>query len=397
MPDISGDQGWLNEPAPPFPAGGPDGGSASGPAQGPGDVPVIGAGNGPANGAPNGIGNGPGNGIEAQPDRVAADKAMAVRLAYQLLLGRDPESEDIVVRQSGFANIYDLRNRFMSGDEFQIHQRFLRIAELIYTHQEAAVKHDTERLDAFLALDPAVEARIRDIIRDAAAESEYTTFHTQRFFDQVRAVVAIRRKLHGNIARPRVLEVGASPVTRMYAQVLGDIDMFTADLPAAEPPEEIGQRFGSKEHYYINLDNDALSERHPRLVEEPFQIVVFCEVIEHVLASPEEMIADLLKLVAPGGVLILSTPNAMGARRLFDVAIGRKGDSVYRRNAREMHQRHHIHVREYTLREIRDACAGCGAKVLLQAAKNYYFDPRADFVATKYVSAGEVQFLLVAR
>ena len=68
-----------------------------------------------------------------------------------------------------------------------------------------------------------------------------------------------------------------------------------------------------------------------------------------------------------------------------------------RRNAREQHQHHHIHVREYTLKEIRDACSACGAKVLLQAVKNYYFNPRKDFVATKYVSAGEVQMLLVAR
>jgi SAM-dependent methyltransferase len=324
-------------------------------------------------------------------------KIDAVRLAYQLLLGREPENEEIVVRQSEFADIYDLRNRFLSGDEFQIHQRFVRISELMYTHQEAVIKSDTERMDAFLTMEPALEARIREIIRDEAAGSEYTAFHTQRFFDQVRAVVAIRRKLHANIPRPRVLEVGASPVTRMYAKVLGDIDLYTADLPAAEPPEEIGGRFGSTEHYYINLDTDALTDRHPQLMEQPFHIVLFCEVIEHVLASPEEMIADLLKLVAPGGVLVLSTPNAMSSRKLFDIAIGRKGDSVYRRNAREQHQHHHIHVREYTLKEIRDACSACGAKVLLQAVKNYYFNPRKDFVATKYVSAGEVQMLLVAR
>ena len=34
---------------------------------------------------------------------------------------------------------------------------------------------------------------------------------------------------------------------------------------------------------------------------------------------------------------------------------------------------------------------------MLQAVKNYYSDPRMDFVATKYVSAGEVQIALVAR
>jgi 2-polyprenyl-3-methyl-5-hydroxy-6-metoxy-1,4-benzoquinol methylase len=132
-------------------------------------------------------------------------------------------------------------------------------------------------------------------------------------------------------------------------------------------------------------------------VEQPFHIVLFCEVIEHVLASPVEMIGDLLKLVAPGGVLILSTPNGMSSRRLFDVTMGRKGDSVYQRDKREMHQHHHIHVREFTLKEIREACAACGAKVLLQAVKNYYSAPRKDFVGSKYASAGEVQILFITR
>jgi SAM-dependent methyltransferase len=335
------------------------------------------------------------------PEHPPVAKSDAVRFAYQLLLGREPENEEIVIGQSNFATIHDLRNRFMTGEEYRIHQRYLRITELMYEHVEAEVRADTARFDEFLAAEPELEARIREIVHadtisDDAVRNEYTSFHTQRFFDQVRAVVAIRRKLLGNIPRPRVLEVGASPVTAMYAQVLNDIDLFTADLPAGNPPEEIAHRFGSKEHYYINLDTDALSERHPHLAEQ-FHIVLFCEVIEHVLASPEEMLADLLKLVAPGGVLIVTTPNAMSAQRLFDVADGRKGDSVYRRNQRELHQQHHIHVREYTLREIRDACAACGVKVLLQAVKNYYSDPVKDFVATKYVSAGEVQIVLVGR
>lgn len=326
----------------------------------------------------------------------------AVRLAYQLLLGREPESEDIVVRQSNFANVYDLRNRFIVSDEYQNQHRFACMADLMYTRGEAAVKADNERLDGFLRLEPELEERIRDIIRadtvgGNSVRNEYVSFHTQRFFDQVRAVVAIRRKVLASIPRPRVLEVGASPVTRMYAQVVGDIDLYTADLPAGEPPEEIARKFGSTQHYYINLDTDALTGRHPALIEQPFHIVLFCEVIEHVLASPEEMIADLLKLVAPGGILIVTTPNAMSARQLFDIAIGRKGDSIYRRNARELHQGHNIHVREYTLRELREACTACGAKVLLQAVKNYYTDPIRNVVAMKYVSAGEVQIVFLSR
>jgi SAM-dependent methyltransferase len=342
----------------------------------------------------------PADGVETMRTPVA--KTDMVRLAYQLLLGREPENENIVVGQSNFADVYDLRNRFMTSDEYQNQQRFARIAELMYAHVEAAVRADNDRFDSFLVADPDLEARIREIIRDDTVgddviRNEYTGFHAQRFFDQIRAVVAIRRKVLPGLPRPRVLEIGASPVTRMYARVLDDIDLYTADLPTGAPPADIASRYGSTAHYYINLDIDALSDRYPLLAEQQFQIILFCEVIEHVLASPQEMIADLLKLLAPGGVLIVTTPNAMNARHLLDIAVGRKGDSMYRRNARELHQDHHVHVREYTLTEIRDACTACGAKVLLQAVKNYYSDPSLNIIMAKYMSAGEAQVTLVSR
>jgi hypothetical protein len=228
---------------------------------------------------------------DATPDQRPLAKTDAVRLAYQLLLGREPESEDIVIGQSAFSNIYDLRNRFMSGGEYEILQRYIRVAEAMYGHVDSDVKADNARFESFIAADAELEARVREIVHAETVtgdgvRNEYTTFHTRRFFDQVRAVIAIRRKVLANIPRPRVLEVGASPVTTMYGKVLDDIDLFTADLPAPHPAEEIAKKFGSKEHYYIDLDTDALSERYPQLVEQQFHIVLFCEVIEHVRWTP---------------------------------------------------------------------------------------------------------------
>src|SRR4051812_5254189 len=208
-----------------------------------------------------------------------------VRLAYQLVLGREPENDQVLIGQANFNNVWELRNRFMASGEFQNLERFSRIADLMYDHVEASVRNQNNKFDDFLSADPALEARIHDIIRDDTAgpdegRNEYTKFHAIRFFDQVRAVVAIRRKLLSSVPRPRVLEIGASPVTPMYAKVLDDIDLFTADLPANEPSENIARRFGATEHYFVNLDVDALSERYPQLVRQPFHIILFCEVIE---------------------------------------------------------------------------------------------------------------------
>jgi len=290
----------------------------------------------------------------------------------------------------------------MASGEFQNLERFSRIADLMYDHVEASVRNQNNKFDDFLSADPALEARIHDIIREDTAgpdegRNEHTKFHAIRFFDQVRAVVAIRRKLLSSVPRPRVLEIGASPVTRMYAKVLDDIDLFTADLPANEPSENIARRFGATEHYFVNLDVDALSERYPQLVRQPFHIILFCEVIEHVLASPAEMLDDLLRLLAPGGVLIVTTPNAMSARHLLDISIGLKGAHEYRRNARHLHEEHHVHVREYTCTEIRRACEACGGRMLFHAVKNYYSDPASNAIMAKYMSAGEAQVAMITR
>lgn len=183
----------------------------------------------------------------------------------------------------------------------------------------------------------------------------------------------------------------------MYGQILADIDVFTANLPGPVPSGQIANQIGSREHYYIDLDTDNLCERYPVLSENPFDIILLCEVIEHLRASPDEVFSDLMKILAPGGVLVVSTPNAMSARTLLQLAIGRKADFVYKKRQRKFHDEHHAHVREFTTTEIRDALVSSGATVLMLAAKNYYSELRQNLVATKYVSAREAQIALATR
>jgi len=61
---------------------------------------------------------------------------------------------------------------------------------------------------------------------------------------------------------------------------------------------------------------------------ESFDLVVSCETIEHVL-SPPKAISELARVLRPGGVLLLTTPNYMsitGLHRVFREATGRKWD-----------------------------------------------------------------------
>lgn len=58
-----------------------------------------------------------------------------------------------------------------------------------------------------------------------------------------------------------------------------------------------------------------------RAIEGQFDLVTSMEVIEHV-ADPADFITALSKRLAPGGLLIMSTPNATGWSRLILITLG---------------------------------------------------------------------------
>lgn len=85
--------------------------------------------------------------------------------------------------------------------------------------------------------------------------------------------------------------------TGRYARLVG-IDLF--DRPAWLPPEAGWVRHDLNE---------------PLPLEETFDAVVCSEVIEH-LENPRQVFRTLRRLVAPGGLLVLTTPNTECVRAL---------------------------------------------------------------------------------
>jgi 2-polyprenyl-6-hydroxyphenyl methylase / 3-demethylubiquinone-9 3-methyltransferase len=112
----------------------------------------------------------------------------------------------------------------------------------------------------------------------------------------------------------RALDVGCGaglltePLTRLGARATG--------VDAA--PELI---VAAREHAAaMGLDIDY-RERTVEETEGQFDLVTAMEVVEHV-ADPGAFLKALAKRLAPGGLLILSTPNATGWSRLMMIVIG---------------------------------------------------------------------------
>lgn len=92
--------------------------------------------------------------------------------------------------------------------------------------------------------------------------------------------------------------------------------------------------------------------------------VLLNEVFEHLRINPPAVLAECLRVLRPGGLLMLSTPNMRGYRGIRSLV--RKGRSaflqpnIYDEYAKLEKLGHMGHVREYTPRDLRELLARVG-------------------------------------
>lgn len=99
-----------------------------------------------------------------------------------------------------------------------------------------------------------------------------------------------------------------------------------------------------------------------------FDIIVCMEVIEHLAYSPTNMLAEAHRVLKPGGMLLLTTPNSIDLNKTMrlirnkSVAFGYSGYGVYGR-----------HNREFTAKELADLTLSCGYELKDVFLQNVYF------------------------
>jgi hypothetical protein len=200
--------------------------------------------------------------------------------------------------------------------------------------------------------------------RDLAAEhAGYLAFHCRRYEFLLKTIepviAALRQPDPGRTIR--ILDVGPYFQTDL---IRGQFDAVV-DTIGFGSPMPFEQRSG-EEHFQYNLL--ALKSSGDRPEVEPADLVVLAEVIEHLDVSPKQIFRCCASWLTKGGYLIVQTPNAVSLKRRLSMLFGRQPFDMPAEEAGDFS----VHIREYTIRELRGFATDAGFTVIRCRTANYF-------------------------
>lgn len=196
--------------------------------------------------------------------------------------------------------------------------------------------------------------------------AEYLRFHLTRYLYLLhvvgqflpRAGIAGAQAMSRQGDAQRILDIGTGfEVDLMRAAFRVPVD--TAGFQHSAWPAREGELF-------FPLDLNDTCELESK-VDRQYPLIVMAEVLEHVYTAPELWLAKMRHWLAPGGVLIVQTPNAVFLPNRLKMLVGVHPFEKIRENAANPG-----HFREYTLPELRQIAHTAGFTVVSSSRKNYF-------------------------
>ena len=151
----------------------------------------------------------------------------------------------------------------------------------------------------------------------------------------------------------RCLELGANPYfTTQLIDDYTDLDLtlvnfFGSRGEAKETvsyfrPRASERTVRGRDSITFNVEEDEFP-----FADNSFDVVLFCEIIEHLLMDPLAALREIHRVLAPGGILVVTTPNVS---RLDNVAAMVDGRNMY--DPYSGMGPYGRHNREYTLHDL---------------------------------------------
>ena len=164
------------------------------------------------------------------------------------------------------------------------------------------------------------------------------------------------RDAHGT-----VLELGANPYYLSYMlRHFTDLEPTLANFFGSERGTLVQEvhwrgRDGSEHAEKLRCDLFNLEEDPFPYANSSFDVVLFCEILEHLLMDPLRVLREIHRVLAPTGLLVLTTPNVA---RIENVLALMAGVNIY--DPYSGYGPYGRHNREYTMHDLVRLLRFCG-------------------------------------
>ena len=283
------------------------------------------------------------------------DVGTLVELLYKGFLRREPDAAGYEAAVTGLAqghSLLHLMQGMLASDEFTGKQfskafnpgedvDFQRFSSgtvaTVSERLRTTVVFSRERFQA--AIDATLPAFLAEM-PNFGGQRDYLREHFERFYELANIVGAL---LQEDPRRREVLDVGFSVNTLIMASLMPAAEFKICDRPGMPLPAAYQASAAM-----VDLTSGVLEAQ--TLGTRP-DVIVFAEVIEHLLANPIRVLGFLLGQLGDHGRVIITTPNFY--RRSVIEGMARRD------NPQPVYPFHytpedapHFHVREYAMKEM---------------------------------------------
>lgn len=198
-------------------------------------------------------------------------------------------------------------------------------------------------------------------VQDDPKLLNYIRVHSQRHRVTLRTLEQL------GALQGKVLDLGAAPFFLSECMARMGVDVVAADINPERWP--FRTRLSCR---IVPLDCDG---KPFNLADSQFDVVVMTEVFEHLRANLISTAAEIMRVLRPGGMLYLTTPNLLSLRKLTKVFRTGYVSNLYTEHSSIDRLGYAGHTREYTPREIEMFFEACGFAPVEVWTQNVYRKP----------------------